>query len=154
MNACRPCQASLAGFTLLEMLVVVAMLALITALFVPPLARPSDNFRLQSAADEVIGALRLTRGAAIWQSIEMTVVIDADKRTVESPVVPRRSFFPEIVALLKIAEAERITASRAGFRFFPDGSSTGGDVTLVLRDNKVRLCVNWMTGLAQKGASC
>jgi general secretion pathway protein H len=154
MITCRRREALLAGFTLLEMLVVVTLLALVAVVIVPPLARPSDNFRLQSTARDVVGALRLTRGAAILRGTEMTAVIDVDKRTVESPVVPRRSFFPEIVAQLRIAEPERITATRGGFRFFADGSSTGGDVALTLRDKKVTLCVNWMTGLSHEGANC
>jgi general secretion pathway protein H len=147
-------EARLAGFTLLEMLVVVTLLALVAVVIVPPLARPSDNFRLQSTARDVVGALRLTRGAAILRGTEMTVVIDVDKRTVESPVMPQKTFFPEVVAQLRVAEPERIAPARGGFRFFPDGSSTGGDVALTLRDKKVSLCVNWMTGLAQVEASC
>ena len=154
MTTCRQREALLAGFTLLEMLIVLTLLVLVAVLIVPPLARPSDNFRLQSTARDVVGALRLTRGAAILRGTEMTVVIDVDKRTVESPVVPRKSLFPEVVAQLKVAEPERITPARGGFRFFPDGSSTGGDVALTLRDKKVTLCVNWMTGLAQEGANC
>jgi general secretion pathway protein H len=155
MTGPRPCVARItAGFTLLEMLVVVSILALVGILVVPLLARPPDGLRLEAATRDVVGALRLTRAAAIAQSIEMTLIVDADKRTVESPAIHQKSFASDIAVQLTIAKPEQIEPSRGGFRFFPDGSSTGGDLTLTMRDRKMRICVNWMTGLAQQGTSC
>ncbi len=155
MTGRRPYSARLTtGFTLLEMLVVMTILALVAVLVVPLLARPPDTLRLEAATRDVIGALRLTRAAAIARNIEMTLMIDADKRIVESPAIPPRALAPDIVVQLTIAKPEQVGPSRGGFRFFPDGSSTGGDLTLTMRDRKVRICVNWMTGLAQQGASC
>ena len=49
---------------------------------------------------------------------------------------------------------QRMTPSRGGFRLFADGSSTGGDVLLRLRNTEVKLCVSWLTGEAQNGAEC
>jgi general secretion pathway protein H len=118
-----------AGFTLLEMLVVVAILALVGVLVVPRLARPPETLRLEAATRDVVGALRLTRAAAITQNIEMTLMIDADKRTIESPAIRRRTLAPDIIVKLIIANPEQVGPSRGGFRFFPDGSSTGGDLT-------------------------
>jgi general secretion pathway protein H len=84
----------------------------------------------------------------------MALMIDADQRTMESPAIPRKALAPDIVVKLTIAKPEQVTPSRGGFRFFPDGSSTGGDLTLTMRERKARICVNWMTGLAQQGTSC
>jgi len=141
------------GFSLIEMLVVIAILAAV-AIISLPLARPSDTVRLQAAARDLVGALRLTRSAAIARSTDLVFVIDADKRTFESAVVASKSFAADIMAQMKIAEPERTTPSRGGFRFFADGSSTGGDVLLRLRNTEVKLCVNWLTGEAQDGANC
>jgi general secretion pathway protein H len=69
-------------------------------------------------------------------------------------VIPQGSFAADIVAQLKIAEPERQTPSRGGFRFFADGSSTGGDVLLRLGSREARICVNWLTGEAQDGRAC
>jgi len=143
-----------AGFTLIEMLIVLTILALVSVVVVPLLARPPDTLRLEAATRDIVGALRLTRAAAITQNVEMTLIIDADKRTVESPAVQRKLLASDIVVQLKIAKPEQVASSRGGFRFFPDGSSTGGDLTLTMRDRKIRVCVNWMTGLAQQGTSC
>ena len=99
-------------------------------------------------------SLRLTRSAAIARSTDLVLVIDADKRTFESAVVSSKSFAADIMAQMKIAEPERMTPSRGGFRFFADGSSTGGDLVLRLRNAEVKLCVSWLTGEAQNGANC
>ena len=65
-----------------------------------------------------------------------------------------RSLGPEIAARLKVAEPERAGAARGGFRFFPDGSSTGGDVVLRSGDNELKICVDWLTGLPRQAANC
>jgi general secretion pathway protein H len=147
-------RSSAAGFTLMEMLVVIAILALATAVAMPILARPSDGVRLQATARDLINALRLTRAMAITRNAEIALTIDVDKRTFASAAVRMQSFGPDIAAELTFAEPERTTRSTGGFRFFPDGSSSGGDVRFRLRGSEARICVNWLTGEAQLGEKC
>jgi len=143
-----------AGFTLLELLVVLAILVLVAAVALPRLTGPSDGVRLQSAVRDLLGALRLTRAAAITRNVEMALVIDVEQRTLQSPVVPSRRFEADIASQMKIAETERATPSRGGFRFFPDGSSTGGDIRLRLGGREMRICVHWLTGQARQDEAC
>jgi general secretion pathway protein H len=135
-----------AGFTLLEMLVVLAILGLTAAMAVPLLSRGSEALRLETASGELAAALRVTRSAAIVRNTQTTLVIDVNRRTFGSPVVAQRSFAPNIDAKLTYASGIRSAPSDGGFQFFPDGSSTGGDVTLSLRGKQVKLCVDWLTG--------
>jgi general secretion pathway protein H len=146
--------ASAAGFTLLEMLVALAILGLLAALTLPILVKPSDGFRLRTAANDLITALRLARTGAILRQAEMVVVIDLEQRTMESPMMPMKRLPPDIAADMRIAAPERATASRGGFRFFPDGSSTGGDVRLRAGGREARICVSWLTGQAREGGEC
>jgi general secretion pathway protein H len=142
-----------AGFSVVEMLAVLAIIALVTALAMPLALRPSDALRLQAAARDLIGALRLTRAAAIARNADVALTIDVDRRTFESPAVPARHFPADIRTRLKIAEPERVH-SYGSFGFFPDGSSTGGDVLLVLHDKEVKICVDWLTGIPREAANC
>ena len=48
----------------------------------------------------------------------------------------------------------RSAASEGGFQFFPDGSSTGGEITLSLRGQQEKLCIDWLTGIVRKAAVC
>ncbi len=146
--------SSAAGFTLLEMLIVIAILALATAVMMPVLARPSDGVRLQATARDLINALRLTRAMAIARDAEIALTIDVDRRTFTSIAIRTQSFGPDIAAELIFAKPEQTARSSGGFRFFPDGSSSGGDVHLRLRGREANICVDWLTGEAQLGERC
>jgi general secretion pathway protein H len=145
---------SAAGFTLVEMLVVLVILALVVTTAVPLLSRGSDTLRLDTASSELAAALRATRAAAIVQGGEATLKVDVERRTFGSAVLQQHSIAPDIAAKLTYAAATRSAASEGGFRFFPDGSSTGGDLMLTLNGKQVRLCVDWLTGLVRTAAVC
>jgi general secretion pathway protein H len=154
MTAGRQRHHAATGFTLLELLVVLSILALLAAIAVPALVAPSDGVRLRAAGSEIAATLRLARSVAIARNREVAVAIDAEKRFIESTGSTAQHFAPDIFVELTIAEGERTSPSRGGFRFFPDGSSTGGSILLRLRGRELRLCVDWMTGRAGQGAEC
>lgn len=150
----HPHEYAAAGFTLLELLLVLSILALVTAIALPVLSSPSDGLRLRTTAAEFAASLRLARAAAIARNGPVTVVIDVDRRTIEAEGFPKQHFSSDIAVQLTIAEPERAAPSRGGFRFFADGSSTGGDIVLRLRGMELRLCVDWLTGKARQGEGC
>jgi general secretion pathway protein H len=141
------------GFSLVEMLAALAIVALATALAMPLAMRPSDALRLDAAAQDLVAALRLTRAAAIARNADAALTINVERRTFASPAVPASALPADLSVKLKIAEPER-ARSQGGFRFFPDGSSTGGDMLLALRGKEVKICVDWLTGIARRAASC
>jgi general secretion pathway protein H len=143
-----------AGFSLVEMLAVVSILALVATLVVPFAARPADGLRLQAVARDLASALRRTRDAAIVRNAELVLAIDLDRRAFESPAVARRTWDADIAVAIKFAQPERLSRAGGGFRFFPDGSSTGGDVTLVLAGRSAAICVDWLTGAARLDQPC
>ncbi|PDT87487.1 type II secretion system protein GspH [Bradyrhizobium sp. Y36] len=135
------------GFTILELLVVLAIMALGLALAPPLIGRTADRLRLESAQAALLNALKATRAAAIMRSTEASLVIDLKERTFRSPVLPVTTLPAKVELALKVADFEATDKSHAEIRFYPDGSSTGGDLTLKLEDRIARLCVNWLTGL-------
>ena len=141
------------GFSLIEMLAALAIVALAAALVMPLALRPSDTLRLDAAAQELVAALRVTRAAAIAHNADAALTVDVERRTFESAAVPARALPADLRLKLKIAEPER-ARSRGGFRFFPDGSSTGGDVVLALRGKEAKICVDWLSGIARRAANC
>jgi len=143
-----------AGFTLIEMLVVLTILALTTTLVVPLVCGGSEGAHLQMAASDLASAFRLTRSAAITRNRDISLMIDVDKRTFSSAVVSQRSFAPDIDAKLTFAAGLGSGTTDGGFQFFPDGSSTGGDVTLSLRGKQTTLCVDWLTGVVRQDQAC
>jgi general secretion pathway protein H len=143
-----------AGFTLIEMLVVLAILALAAAFAGPLVSGKSEGLRLQLASTELVSAFQVTRSAAIVRNTETTLMIDVERRTFKSTVVPQRSFAHDVEAKLTFASRIRSASSEGGFIFFPDGSSTGGDVTLSLRGKQTKLCIDWLTGAVRREPDC
>jgi general secretion pathway protein H len=146
--------SSCAGYTLLELLVVIAIIGLASAIAIPLLnGRPSDTVRLRAAADAFSGAVRGTRASAIQHDGQTVLMIDLDRHTLTSPALAR-NFAPEIGGELRVAEPERVSPSRGGIRFYPDGTSTGGDLHLSLHGRETRICVSWLTGEPRVGSDC
>jgi general secretion pathway protein H len=142
------------GFTLLEMLVVIAIIAAAISIAMPAFMRPSDRLLLDQTLIEIRGDLRTTRSAAIATGRPQLFTIDAEDRSYHSPVTGEHHFSPKIDAQIKVAEPERISSSRAGIRFFPDGSATGGELTLSTNARQVIICVHWLTGQPAEGENC
>ena len=47
---------------------------------------------------------------------------------------------------LDTARSELIDAASGQIRFFPDGSSTGGRITLTMQAQQAQVTVDWLTG--------
>lgn len=138
------------GFTILELLVVLAIMALALALAQPLIGRTADRLRLESAQTALLNALKTTRAAAIIRGTEASLVIDLNARTFQSPALPMTMLPAKVELALKVAGLETTDRSHAEIHFYPDGSSTGGDLTLQLEDRIARLCVHWLTGLPRE----
>jgi len=138
-----------AGFTLFEMLVVLAIIGLVVALALPNLRGPPDNLRLEAAARTVASALRLSRSQAIARNADVVLTIDADRRIFESSTGPAIQLDHEISVEFIFAAPERRGRAAGGIRFFPDGTSSGGDIVLTLDKRRASISVNWLTGEAR-----
>jgi general secretion pathway protein H len=119
----------MAGFTLIEVLLVLAILGLAAAIALPRFTKPI-GLQLDAAARELTGAMRATRSAAIARNTSLVLMLDVERRSFTAPNGAPRNLPAETQITLKLAEPEKETASRGGIRFFPDGSSTGGEVLL------------------------
>lgn len=139
-----------AGFTLIEMVVVLAILALALAIALPWSRKSAEAGRIESVATEVSAYLRLARTRAIASNDEVTVGLDLDGRRVRMAGWPRSIELPAHLAVELTAARRELRGRQAAIRFYPDGSSTGGVIRL--RDDRkdIHLRVNWLTGLVDK----
>lgn len=134
------------GFTLIEVLVVVAILGLSLALVVGrgPLRSPTLDVR--AAAGQVASALRIARGQAIARNRTVPFVLDVAAggyRVGDGPV----QALPRGLRLRMTAVADQTAGERIGaISFLPDGSSTGGQVALAAGAARLAVGVDWLTG--------
>src|SRR2546427_5331483 len=71
------------GLTLAELVVVLAILAIVTAITLPRLAGVRDWIAVDTAAQEVIGAIAVARSAAVMQGTRSRAVIAADSLRID-----------------------------------------------------------------------
>lgn len=143
MNALRPAR----GFTLLELLIVLIIAAGVSALAWPRLGTAIDRIRFDGTTRELVSALRYARSVSVTTQRETAVLLDLERGTYAVPGHHRSGTLASgIDAVLVAAHTERQGEYSGAIRFFPDGSSTGGRLTLRAPGASRVLDVNWLTG--------
>ena len=117
------------------------------AAFALPSFSPGTGVQLKTATRALMVGLRQTRNEAMTTNAAKVLVLNLDERffTVGEGARPRQ--LPRDVGLsLVTAKRERVSQSVDGIRFFPDGSSTGGRITIESGSREVFVDVDWLTG--------
>jgi len=138
-----------AGFTLFEMLAVLAILGLVAALAIPALRRPPDSLRLEAATRSLASALRLSRAQAITRNTDVVLTVDVDRRIFASSTGLSIELDQEISVEMVFAAPLRRGRAAGAIRFFRDGTASGGDILLTLNKRRARISVSWLTGEAR-----
>ena len=135
------------GVTLLELLVVLSLMALIAAMAVPYFSGGVSTSELRGAAREVAAGLRYARSGAVASRQETRLVLDLEQRSFRVDGDQRSHALPKAVELkLFTAQRDLIDAKSGAIRFFPDGGSNGGRVTIAAGERKYEVDVDWLTG--------
>lgn len=137
-----------AGFSLFEMLVVLLILAVVTAVAIPRISASQvrQELRLEAAAlklaleDARIKAIRGSGSAAVSFDVERAVWWDWRGR--------EKALKADTEIAVTVAESEVTSQRRGAVRFYLDGSSTGGVIVIRRGSQSVRIEVDWMTGRA------
>jgi general secretion pathway protein H len=140
-------QARQDGFTLVEILAVLVVLAIAAGLVGTRFAARHDSEVLQAAAYELASRCRAARSAAIRKGSDQTIVIDMANRLVTAGAdVPPLRISEGIGIVSQTSAVERRSRGAVGIRFFANGASTGGTVRLESGRRAYEVRVNWLTG--------
>lgn len=143
----RPCVSGRApGFTLLEVLVVLVIIAMATTLAAMTLTGGLDGMRLRSSSKDIAAQLRYARTQAIATGQPQRFVIDPRGHRWQA-ADNRHGTIPQALGVEFIGAREvQPRAGEGGILFFPDGASTGGRVQLSAKRAMWRIDVAWLTG--------
>ena len=140
-------RAGNAGVTLLELLIVLSIMAIVAALVLPMFGSGVSTGELRGAARELAAGLRLARSDALATRQETRLVLDLERRTFTLERDRRPHALPRQIELkLFTAQSDLVNEKVGAIRFFPDGGSNGGRVTLAAGERKYDVDIDWLTG--------
>src|SRR5205823_2403315 len=134
------------GFTLVELVVTLAVLGFALVLVIgykPPWSR---GLGLRGTAAEIAAGLRTARSEAILRNRPTNFAIDLAAHRFQAGTGPERQLPPQVAITLLTVAGERRDLRIGGIRFNPDGSSTGGRVSLAEGEQAIAIGVDWLTG--------
>lgn len=141
-----PSRSPSAGFSLLEILIALAILALGVALVGVAFMRSSEGMRFDEGVRALALDLKSAQTEAMRSGRDTALVIDVDARTYSLSNGASQAL-PENVRV-RVTSAGEVAAGtrKPAFVFSPDGGSTGGSVVLAIPDRSATIMVDWMTG--------
>ncbi len=134
------------GFTLVELMVVMVIIALVMGLVATSMSRSISGAEARAASRKLVASLRYTRARAIIGKQEEVFLVDTEKRSYQAPGRDRVDLPEGVDLTITTARSELASDSVSGIRFFPDGGSTGGHIELTVNDREYRVNVAWLTG--------
>lgn len=135
------------GFTLLEVVCVVAIIAMITTVLLPIMPRGTSRPRLESYAIEIASLLKADRTAAIRRRSSVVTEVNPYRRIVRSGATGKIVRIPDDVTY-RVTLPQRCNQRPVTSRidFFASGMSCGGAVMLTRYGVGYEVRVNWLMG--------
>ena len=135
------------GFTLLEMLVVILLISLAVGLLGLGVRQAVQAANERRVVGQMVDALRATRAAAIVDARVARTEFDLQRLTFQAPGRAPHAWPPSLQVSLHTAEQ-----LASAVEFYPDGSSTGGNLLLANGSRRWRIDIGWLTGSVQSKA--
>ncbi len=135
---------------MIEVVCVLAIVALLAAILLPAIPRGTSRPRLEGYAVEMAALLNADQEAARRQHKDVATAVDAPSRTIRSGAngwVVRLPSDVTVEALLAARCQDRFAG--ATIRHLASGMSCGGVIALTRLGTGFQVKVNWLTGGAE-----
>ena len=146
LRSAERCSVRDDGFTLIELLVSLAILGFALTLiagYKPPWSR---GLGLQATAGELAAGLRLARSEAILSNRPVLFDLDLIGHRYRIGTGTPRGLPADLSLELLTISGEALNGREGDIRFNPDGSSTGGRISLADGRRRIGVGVDWLTG--------
>ncbi len=132
------------GFSLLELLVVMAILSMLVGIVIPRL-NSSDVTVLKAQVREVMAVLKYARRSAIVDGKAKVALFSTGKKTNDHKKTTVGHWVSRGAKVQLGGEIKEIT-NTIKITFYPEGGSSGGDIILTHLEHKAKITVNPITG--------
>ncbi len=134
------------GFTLLELIIVMAIVALGYGAVAVNMSAGNDSTALKAAARDLTSGLRYVRSQAMISHTQTTLDFNLNRNSYSLTGQNKRYEIPETIDVTIKTAKDELHDGIAHLRFFPDGSSIGGRITLEKNQLSQEININWLTG--------
>jgi general secretion pathway protein H len=141
-----PASRRVRGVTLLEMLLVIALIAVAGLLAAGVLTGGIDGMRLRSSAKQIASQLRFTRTQALASGQPQRFTLDPVTRRWQAASGHQGDIPPGLDIRFTGARQVQRREQEGAIVFFPEGGATGGRIELQARQSTWRIDVSWVTG--------
>jgi type II secretion system protein H len=139
------------GFTLVEMLIVIVILAIVSAVTVPAL-RSTPEDELTSSADAVTSLMQRSRQTALDRGQTVALVVDAANARYWA-MIESTGVADSIVSYgpIDLSSGARLESEepRSRYLFAPSGAASGGPLVVRLNSRAAVVTLNQWTGDAR-----
>lgn len=135
------------GFTLLEVICAVAIMALLAAIALPSFHPGTSRARLESYAIAAAALLKGDHDAALRKRMDIATQVNAVAGVIRSGATGRTVHVPADVTFDALFSARcGHLKEQATILFFSSGMSCGGFLTMARSGVRYEIRVNWLTG--------
>ena len=134
------------GFTLLELVIVIAILALAASLAFPRVQGANARTTLETTARRIASALQLAHAESRRTNTSQTLTLDLNHSVFWSDAAPTHESIPKPIAVTTQDDSFEWSGTNRRIRFIPSGGATGGVIALVNGNDHARITVDWLTG--------
>lgn len=136
-----------AGFTLLEILLVMTLAALVLTVVPVSFNAMVPHAEHKAAVSRLVSALRAARGLAVRERHEVTLILDLQYRRYHLRGSEQLTQLPDSLSLHVSTPFHAVRdAQTVAINFFPDGSSSGALIEMGLEDETYQVEVDWLSG--------
>lgn len=159
----RPRPAGLRGFTLVELMVTVAVLGILAVVAVPAMTGMINNSRLRGQAEEVTAALQLARSEAVRRNQRITACASASGTTCAASASrfvvywqdPSNAAATEMVREIAMPGSVQVSGAAAGVQFRSTGLADSAQQLQVSVSGATRyVCVQISGVVSLKKVAC
>ena len=153
-GAMRPRARPPTGFTLIEMVVVLLIIAVGTVIAIPMVEGGFDSREVRRAARQIASTMHYCRGEAVARGVPQELVIDALRNSVHT-TGGRWATLTDRAVIEHVRGGNDLGDSVVQILFFPNGSTSGAEVVLASRrdrfQNRLRIELDPLIGSVRVG---